>query len=427
MTSLIDPVSGVSPAPSAEPDLHPPDWVPEPPPGRSSAHRLNGLDGFRAIAVAVVVLFHFGVPGFSGGWLGPELFFVLSGYLITTLLLDRSEPGGPRLSIRDFWTRRVKRLYPALLFVVVALIAVVSLLAALRVAAVAPLTPASIRSDSLASLAYYANWHLIGAHVGYFGASTSLFKHTWSLAIEEQFYLVWPLVFVLIRRSRNHWRAWGIALAGTGAVLSAIDNGAGLSQSTLNSHYYATQTNAFHLLVGVALAFACHGWDPGVGLRRWLGRMSLPALAIIALFVATASGRDGIPRLWMLRSGEPIVDLAAATLLLSLVFGHRHTLVSRALNLRPVVWIGSVSYGLYLWHYPLAVLVTTDSTGLPHAAVVAIGLSATVAAAAFSYRFVEVVIRETMIVSARLRRTLLLGGLTGSIAMIGWAPWLIRG
>lgn len=412
--------------PTEETPLLRPDDIPSPPPGRSTRHRLNGLDGYRALAVTVVALYHFKVPGFSGGWIGPELFFVLSGYLITTLLLDRSETGAGRLSVTDFWIRRIRRLYPAVLLLVATLVAVVAVLAAFRSTSVSTIVPSALSSESLAALAYYANWHLIAEHVGYFGQSSSLLKHTWSLAIEEQFYVVFPLVFILIRRWRAGWRVAGVAVAGGAALASAIDAALSAGSSSLNSVYYSTQTNAYHLLIGVVLAFASHGWTPGPRITRALALLSAPALAVIVFFVQAASNRAGMPRLWMMRGGGVLLDLAAATLLLSLVFGSRRSLVSRAFNLRPVVWLGAVSYGVYLWHYPAAVLLSPAATHLSKAALVPLLVAVTLAAAAFSYHFLEVVVRETLIEPRRLRWSVYATGFAGSMALVVLASSVIR-
>ncbi len=403
-----------------------PDDVPAAPPGHSTRHRLNGLDGYRALAVTVVALYHFKVPGFSGGWIGPELFFVLSGYLITTLLLDRSEPGRGRLSLTDFWLRRVRRLYPAVLLLVATLVAVVAVLAALRNTAVSTVVPSSLSSESLAALAYYANWHLIAEHVGYFGQSSSLLKHTWSLAIEEQFYVVFPLVFVLVRRSRVRWRAAGLTVVGLAAAASALDAAVNASGASINSVYYSTQTNAYHLLIGVVLAFASHGWTPGVQARKALTRLGAPAVAVIFFFVQVASDPAGMPRLWMMRGGGVLLDLAAAVLILSLVFGDHGSLVSRLFNLAPVVWVGAVSYGIYLWHYPVAVLLTPASTHLPRVTLVPVLVAVTLAASAFSYYFLEVVVRETLIPVRRVRWSVYATGFAGSMALVLFASSLIK-
>lgn len=403
-----------------------PDEVPPPASGRSTRHRLNGLDGFRAVAVTVVMLYHFKVPGFSGGWIGPELFFVLSGYLITTLLLDRSDPGNGSPPLRDFWTRRIKRLYPALLFLVSALVSVVAVLAALRTISVATISPSALSSESFACLAYYANWHLISEHVGYFGVSSSLLKHTWSLAIEEQFYVVFPLVFLLIRKARAHWRLVGIVVACLGVIASAVDAGTTVSTSSINLVYYSTLTNAYHLLIGVALAFASHGWLPTPTMRKILECLAAPALVVIVVFVEVASDPSGMPRLWMMQGGGVVLDFAAAVLLVSLVFGTHRSLVSRAFNLRPIVWIGSISYGLYLWHYPLAVLMTPATTHLSQYILVPTLIAATIMMASFSFTFIEVVVRETLIEERRARWVIYGVSVAGAIALVASASWLIK-
>jgi peptidoglycan/LPS O-acetylase OafA/YrhL len=402
------------------------DDIPPPETGRSTEHRLNGLDGFRALAVAVVMLYHFKVGGFSGGWIGPELFFVLSGYLITTLLLDRSDPESYTLSLRDFWTRRIKRLYPAVIFLVAVLISVVAILAALGSISVATISPSGLSSESFAALAYYANWHLISEHVGYFGQSTSLLKHTWSLAIEEQFYVVFPLIFVCIRRWKARWRSVGLVVAGLGAIASAVDAAVTVSPSSINLVYYSTQTNAYHLLVGVFLAFASHSWIPTPRTRRILEVLAAPALVVVMIFVETASDSLGGPRLWMFRGGGVVLDLAAGALLLSLVFGTHRSWVSRAFNLRPVVWIGSISYGLYLWHYPLAVLMTPVTTHLSQYVLVPILIASTIGLAAFSFHFVEVVVRESLIAERRARWAIFGAGIAGTVTLVASASWLIR-
>ncbi len=395
-------------------------------PQEPAKRRLNGLDGFRAVAVTVVVLFHFGVPGFSGGWIGPELFFVLSGFLITTLLLDRTSPGARQPSLPDFWRRRIMRLYPAVLFLVAILLPAVALLDGLHDTSAATISPVSLRSESLAALAYYANWHLIAEHTGYFAQSSSLLKHTWSLAIEEQFYLVWPIVFVVIMRLQKSWRAAGIGVATAGALASAAYAATTVTSSNLNTIYYSTQSNAFHLLIGVCLAFAAYRWTPSSRARGWLTHLAAPAFAVIGVFVALASTTSNAPRLWMFRGGEVVLDVAAAALIAALVYGDPSSHVSRTLNLRPVVWLGSISYGVYLWHYPLAVLLTPTSTGLPRSILVLVLIAATLAIASFSHRFVEVVVREVLIVSRRYRWTIYAAGFSGAMALVAGAQWLVR-
>ncbi len=403
-----------------------PDATDEPVTGHSTLHRLNGLDGYRAMAVLVVVLYHFKVRFFSGGWIGPELFFVLSGYLITTLLIDRyAGASRPRL-LGTFWVRRIKRLYPAILFLIAALIGVVAILVAAGDATAQRLEPSSLTSESWSVLGYYANWHLISEHVGYFGQSTSLLKHTWSLAIEEQFYLVFPLIFLLIMASKKRWRAVGLLTATAGAVASIVWTATQASTATINTVYYSTPTNAYHLLIGVALAFCVHSWQPSDRIKRLLGPLALGALAIVVVFVETASGPRGAPRLWMFQGGGALLDVVAAALLVALVYGRTSTTASRAFNWRPLVWIGSVSYGIYLWHYPIAVLATPSNTHAGQWGLLAIQLALTMTMTVISYYLVEVVVRETMIAQARVRWTLYAVGLVLVVCLLLATPWLLN-
>ena len=217
---------------------------------------LGGLDGLRGLAVIAVILYHGGVRWAQGGFLGVEIFFVLSGFLITSLLVAEWTRSG-RISLPTFWARRARRLLPAM-FVLVAAVGVYYALAG--PAAAVP----GLRGDGLATLFYFSNWHQIATGTNYFAASgpVSPFQHTWSLAIEEQFYLVWPPVLVfLIWISRRRWRsARGpltllLTASIVGAILSTIDiaalfnGGAGLDRV-----YYGTDTRASGLLSGAALA-----------------------------------------------------------------------------------------------------------------------------------------------------------------------------
>jgi peptidoglycan/LPS O-acetylase OafA/YrhL len=403
----------------------PPDATVEPEPGHSTRHRLNGLDGYRAMAVLVVMLYHFKVPYFTGGWVGPELFFVLSGFLITTLLIDRSSNATRPTMLIDFWVRRIRRLYPAILLLIAALIGIVAVMVALRDATAQSIAPSSLTSESWSVLGYYANWHLIAEHVGYFGQSPSLLKHTWSLAIEEQFYLVFPLIFIVIMASKVRWRLVGLGVAIFGAAASVALSFVEASSANLNTVYYSTPTNAYHLLIGVALAFGVHGWQPSERFKRLLAPIGIAALIVIVVFVEIASLPGGAPRLWMFEGGGALLDLVATVFLVSLVYGRSDTVVSRAFNLRAVVWIGAVSYGIYLWHYPMAVLVTSSNTHAGRWGVILIQIALTLALTAFSYYFVELVVRETQIESARLRWSIYALGLAGTFVLLALTPQLI--
>ena len=182
------------------------------PPERTS--HVPALDGVRAVAVMLVLLFHLGVPGFGGGFLGVDVFFVLSGFLITSLLLAEMEKAG-RVSLPAFWLRRARRLLPALVLVLLA------------VAAAAALDPSfiersSLRGDLLSTTGYVANWHFIGTS-SYFADNgfPSPLQHTWSLAIEEQFYLVWPVILAIVAWAIHAMRARKVAIGGAALAVGA--------------------------------------------------------------------------------------------------------------------------------------------------------------------------------------------------------------
>ena len=242
---------------------------------RPSSSHIPGLDGLRAVAVAAVLLFHAGFHWMPGGFLGVDVFFVLSGFLITSLLLREFERSG-RISLRSFWARRVRRLFPALLV----LLAAVSVYAGL--AGADGRRPLSL--DGLAALGYFANWRFVFSHQGYFARTgpPSLLQHTWSLSIEEQFYVVWPLVLALLLRRRRPRRAV-LAVALTGAVASAVAMALLAPGGDHSRAYYGSDTHAQGLLIGAALAVVL-ARAPALSARArraWglVGGVSLAAMA----------------------------------------------------------------------------------------------------------------------------------------------------
>ncbi len=212
--------------------------------------RQPALDGLRAVAVIAVLLFHGGVAGARGGFLGVDVFFVLSGYLITMLLLREQQATG-RIALGAFWARRARRLLPALFFVLAAVAVYAAFL-------VEPQARLSLRLDGLATLGYVGNWRQLGAEGGYFaqGATPSPLRHTWSLSIEEQFYLVWPLVVVALLRGRRLTRSRVrrvLVVAAVAALASAVLMSV-LLGGDVSRVYYGTDTRAQSVLVGCALA-----------------------------------------------------------------------------------------------------------------------------------------------------------------------------
>ena len=358
------------------------------PPRGTGLPRIAGLDGLRALAVTVVIVFHLSPGGLPGGFLGVDVFFVLSGYLITRLLIqEKVVTGGIRVA--GFWQRRVRRLVPALLLVLIACSS-----AALFLGGDVLI---GLGAQVLGALTFSSNWIYIVAGSSYFDASVpELFRNLWSLAVEEQFYLLWP-VFVLVVLIRMAPRARVVVLLSL-AVASAVAMGLLAGPGETTRVYYGTDTHSFGLFLGAALAVVTRWWSPRVlewsrRARRTLGILgSLSVVGIIALAVLLEPG-DG----WELRGGLALVAVLTATAILAVLVPGSP--LARVLDFAPFRWVGERSYGLYLWHWPVFVLVvsalhTWPRTGWGGWALGSIALVIAVAASAFSYHFVEVPIRR---------------------------------
>lgn len=354
--------------------------------------RLPGLDGLRALAVILVVVYHlFPQWWFAGGFIGVDVFFVISGFLITTLLLRERDASG-RISLIGFWRRRARRLLPAL----VLLLLVCSSAAWLIGGDVLVRLGAQI----VGALTFSYNWIAILIGEGYFGGTTpELFRNLWSLGIEEQFYVLWPLILPLILVLPRAWAR--VAAAGALAAASAVWMGELVATTDAVSRaYYGTDSHAFGILLGVALAFGLHRtlsaptlWMQRTTVRRGaaiVGGAAVLGLIAIALVPPTDSVRT-FP-----------LTIAAASILSAIAIVAAvwpHARLGPALDARPLRWIGERSYGLYLWHWPLLVLLVAAVQGsAPEAGVpVWVGLVTlvlTVVIAEASYRFLETPIRR---------------------------------
>jgi peptidoglycan/LPS O-acetylase OafA/YrhL len=350
------------------------------------------LDGIRAIGVLSVVAYHLQMPWMRGGFLGVDLFFVLSGYLITGLLVAEHAASG-RISLPRFWTRRARRLFPALLLMIVAV--------ALGVRMLRPVTEWSAKlADLVWTLLYGANWHQIAMSQDYFAhfGSASPLRHMWSIAIEEQFYVVWPpIVAAMLTARARRWflPAIVVAMAASAAVMIGVYDPASPTRA-----YAGTDTRAQALLAGAALAVMMH-------LR--LTRASLAARAGVWMGVPCAAGlglalialSDASPLYY--RGGALAVAIAAAVVILSVEKSPRG-MMARALSWRPLAWVGRISYGLYLWHWPAILFTPTllvmlfGGRGLAivehRAGLDAIVVAVTLLCTVVSYYFVEQPIRH---------------------------------
>jgi peptidoglycan/LPS O-acetylase OafA/YrhL len=339
------------------------------------------LDGVRGAAVAAVLVFHARPDWLPGGFLGVDVFFVLSGFLITTLLLAEHDRYG-RIDLAGFWARRARRLLPALLLVVAFVVVAHRFLGA-------PEELPALRLDALAALGYAANWRMIYRGGGYFAetGSPSLLQHTWSLAIEEQFYLLWP-VLVLLALGYRRPRRMVLLLAGGGAVASAVAAAVCYQPGTDPSRvYYGTDTRAAALVIGCALAAVLANRAPSP--RRAYTVLAGGAVVGLAGAAWLADGADG----WLYRGGLTLVAVAVAVVLAEVVI-NPGGLFGTVLGRPWLVALGKVSYGVYLWHWPLFLLLTADRTGQAGMRLFALRIAATLAVAAASYHLVEKPVRR---------------------------------
>lgn len=364
---------------------------------------MPGLDGLRAIAVIAVVLYHgqdlTGIASFlepQGGFLGVEMFFVISGFLITALLLSEHESSG-RIDLKDFWIRRARRLLPALYLFLAGTIVLAALFANDAID--------KIRSEILGALFYVSNWLLIASDESYFEAAgrPSMLRHLWSLAIEEQFYLLWPILVAGSLRLGGRRLLLTLTLAGTAAstaVLWRLFDGVE-QYGDVTSVYYRTDARAAALLVGATLALVRRrpngerSWKPA-GVTRWLvDAVGLAALVLVILMNYVFTDRviewDSYTRLY--HGG--FLALSACTLIVIAAVSMPGSRLGWALGNPLMRWIGTRSYGIYLWHWPVFQLtrprVDVDIDGYP---LLLIRLALIMGLVELSYRLIEAPVRQ---------------------------------
>ena len=354
---------------------------------------IPALDGIRAVAVALVLVEHGGIPGVSGGFLGVDVFFVLSGFLITSLLLDEQGRTG-RIALAGFWIRRARRLLPALIVMVLAVVA--------ARAVFPPEATATLRDNAVAAFFWVANWAFVAQRTDYFSQGTppSPLQHTWSLGVEEQYYLLWPLLLIAVVALIGARARWAVfALATAGAVGSAAAAVLMASDAGVNRVYFGTDTRAQALLVGAAAAaLLVRDWSvltAGGTLirtrwRRWVaGGLSVLGLAMLAALARFATGSAGD-----FRAGLLLAVAVAAVLVVAPVALDQGGFVARALALRPLVWLGAISYGVYLWHWPIFLALNGERTSWSGWRLFALRCAATFAVAAASWWLLEQPIRR---------------------------------
>ncbi len=318
--------------------------LPPPPPVPPRLHWVPTLDGLRGLAVLAVVAFHAG--HLQGGYLGVDLFFTVSGFLITRLILD--DLGRGRFRLTSFWARRARRLLPALWLLLAVMILVSPWLMERS-------SGTSLRRSVVATASYIANWWQLSGPASYWEAfgTPSPLNHTWSLAIEEQFYVVWPIVALIVWRvARRPARA--LLVVALAAVVSSMIAQAVLYQPGSDGAraYLGTDTRAASILLGCAAALAM--WTQGHRVRPevWHRIHLFAPLSLITIVVIWFYGRPGA---WLYRGGFPLLALAAAVILASSA-APTPSRLNRALGWAPLVLVGQVSYGIYLWHWPVFTL-----------------------------------------------------------------------
>lgn len=390
-------------------------------PTRPKSRYIPALDGLRTLAVVAVVLYHLNLTWAQGGLLGVTIFFVLSGYLITRLLLNEIAKTG-RIDLKSFWIRRIRRLFPAVVTVVVVTCALCTVFNHVMLT--------KMRPDILPSLLFFNNWWQIMQDVSYFNAlgDPSPLTHFWSLAIEEQFYLIWPpllLAMVSVHMSKPNTRRVVLGLAAVSAVAMMVLYNPATDPSRV---YYGTDTRVFSLLLGAWMAFipdrdlaparlvrhlgldrlagaAKHGKSksdtaeaattkPSELARFWSSPASIDLMGVVGLV--------GLAAMVALTNGYTAFQYRGGTLLCSILTlmviaacVQPQGMVARALAAEPLVWIGKRSYSIYLWHYPLLLLMNPvaniNDTPWWH---YILQVLLVVAVAECSYRFIETPFRK---------------------------------
>jgi peptidoglycan/LPS O-acetylase OafA/YrhL len=355
-----------------------------------------GLDGLRALAVLGVLLYHAGISWVPGGFLGVDLFFVISGFLITTLLIEECQRRGA-ISFAHFYRRRARRLLPALgAMLIVTMTAIVLFW---------PQELPKIRGDFLASLTYVTNWWFIVRHQSYFQATgrPSPFQHLWSLAVEEQFYLVWPAVVGMVLIGRHSARR--LVGLGIGAVVAAAGSTVLMAVIAVRQNipygadasrvYMGTDTHAMGVLLGAGAAALACAWraadEAGHGHERWTRRLdAVGAAGLIGVCLGMAMTSEFARGLY--RGG--FLLFAALAVLPVVAVARAGSRLGAALGWEPLRWVGTRSYALYLWHWPIFVFTRPQlDVPLGAGADLVLRLVLTVAAAEASYRLVEQPIR----------------------------------
>ena len=353
---------------------------------------LPSIDSLRALAVLAVIIYHVDVNYLPGGFLGVDLFFVLSGYLISSLIIKEFRKTGT-VNLYNFYIRRARRLLPAVYFMITVGLVVMVLFNEVLLR--------KSHLDAIFGYIYSSNWWYIFHKLDYFDSfgAQSPFKHLWSLAIEEQFYMIFPLLFLLVNGKKKSkdgtyklnknflYVVLGLILVSLIAHILLFDI------NNISRIYFGTDTRAFSLLVGVvgAILYPMERLHSKVTPQQNMiySILSLVSIAgLITVMIYTSEYNT-----WLYRGGFLLVAILGLIVIIS--SGKQHTLMSKLLSFKPIVFIGKISYSLYLWHFPVLVLTTPVSEiGNPNIFFVILRIVLTFAVAIVSYVFVETPIRK---------------------------------
>lgn len=348
---------------------------------------IPGLDGLRAFAVLAVIAYHFNLSFAMGGFLGVDVFFVISGYLITSKILSQLEKGNS-FSLREFWTRRIRRLLPAVYTMVATTFIWVTLFNRKFIT--------TVLSDGLSSIIYGSNWWFIFHKVSYFDSfnSPSPLKNLWSLAIEEQFYIIWPIALLVgLKFCKNRIKFSNIILIAAlcSAILMGIMYNPCLDPSRV---YYGTDTRGFELLIGCYMAMifpikkvlSCKTRSTKIKTLNITSMITFTVFILSVIFINEYQG-------FLYRGGMLLLSLNTA--ILTACICNPKSKLGRLLSWKPLRLIGKRSYGIYLWHYPIIILSTPPSQiGQVNGLRIFLQLLATFIIAELSYRYIEMPIQK---------------------------------
>jgi peptidoglycan/LPS O-acetylase OafA/YrhL len=371
------------------------------------------LDGLRAVAIASVLVYHGFEEGSiatrigQGGFLGVDIFFVLSGFLITGILLEERERRGA-IGLKNFWFRRARRLLPALF---------VSLLLASLFAHLNPMQRAAVRSDAIFSLLYIQNWHVIWAR-----PPVTPLAPNWSLSVEEQWYIVWPLALALLLKVARHRRRAVLVTTAGLAVLSATSMALTPTDDGIVRVYYSTYTRAFELLIGAVLAILLQHAGPVThpAARRALGVGGWLCAAFLGVLLLFARTTD----IALYRGGLVLVCLATAVVILAVT--RTTNALQRSLSLRPLIGLGLISYGVYLFHGPLFAILTPERVDVDGYLLFAVRVAVTIGFATLVYRLLERPIRSGALRTLRGPVLAVCGSFAAIAVLVVSTAWVER-